>query len=590
MGAIKSKALWLGVLFLLAACGGGEEHIEVPTLRVLATFTPSVAPSATATTPPSATPTSSQTATRTATPSPTPSNSPTASTTPSATLSPTASVTPIAGVVISDPAANLRYGPGVEYDVVGEIFLGQGFEALAYATSNYGDTWYLIRTRDGHEGWVSALLVRLTNATQVAQAATIPPTFTPSPTASMTNTPRPTATATLPQGANARVSGEQGLNLREGAGYRYAIIDQLETHDPLVIIGRNRDASWYQVVTFQQEAQAGWVLARLVAPLVEANTLAITWTGEDFARIVGLECGMNIQPRDGQGWQPIPPDLAKTHWVRFPFTSSRHHFPNLAAAFAYFDPIISSYNRLGVKVLLVLTHQTYGEAAGYDFGNMSAAQWRQYGNSFATTAASIAAHYGEQVAAYEVWNEGDAEPDNPAAISISPAAYAHLLDETARAIRRAAPQARVVLGGLLGQDAVYMGRVLRALNGRLPVDAIAVHPYAFGAPDDDTVFSWLGDITDFIQAYNRIAPDVPLWLTEVGATGQNDAGYWLPAATYMDNLIAYLRAQYSGLVEVVIWYAWSDAMHPDQRVNGLVTVDNQPKDPLYNTFFRLCGR
>lgn len=303
---------------------------------------------------------------------------------------------------------------------------------------------------------------------------------------------------------------------------------------------------------------------------------------------VTFECGMNVHPKHGQAYPNIPKDLAKVDWVRFPFTSSPAHFPNLEAAFAFFDPAIDAYRKLGCKILVVLTHETYGEAAGYNFLEMDSQKWAAFTNAFVATAERIIRHYGDRIQAYEIWNEGDALPGNPAAVSFPARDYAPLLDRVSKLVRTHAPNASVVLGGLVrgpGIGAQYITTIKSVLNGRLPVDAIGVHPYGKGAPSDKTVFSQLGNIDDDIRIFNTAAPKVPLWLTEVGALGANDPQYWSDAAAYLKSLYSHLRKNYAERVPVVIWYAWSDSMDVAQKTNGIVTADGKPKPFVYEAFF-----
>ncbi|NJL95772.1 MAG: hypothetical protein HC915_19590 [Anaerolineae bacterium] len=91
-----------------------------------------------------------------------------------------------------------------------------------------------------------------------------------------------------------------------------------------------------------------------------------------------LECGVNIQPRYGQGGVPIPSVLGRAAWVRFPFLSSPAWFPSVEEAFRFYDPIIAAYRELGTQVLLILTHQTYGEEASFNWNAMSSQRWRDF--------------------------------------------------------------------------------------------------------------------------------------------------------------------------------------------------------------------
>ncbi|HLA42074.1 MAG TPA: hypothetical protein VJZ27_01485, partial [Aggregatilineales bacterium] len=152
-----------------------------------------------------------------------------------------------------------------------------------------------------------------------------------------------------------------------------------------------------------------------------------------------------------------------------------------------------------------------------------------------------------------------------------------------------APDASVILGGLIGGPGVsipYVKIVQKTLGGRLPVDAIGYHPYGKGAPNDDTVFSRFGSVGNDLDLFQAAFPNVPVWITEIGALGVDDPEYWDDAALYLTNLYNYIRKNHARNAPVVIWYAWSDAMDRAQKTNGLVTLENNKKPHLYDAFFR----
>lgn len=574
---------WVLLLILIAACQSEQEtSVTLPTRAALVSFTPSLSPS------PSLIPSEVWTDTPTPFPTLTPSLSPTIapSNTQIALPFPTATAslqpTSIQGVVVSEVGAYLRRGPGTDYEIVGEILSGQTFSIMAYMDSSIGDTWYLVRLEDGTQAWISDMVADLIQAekNEIALAITQPPTATQAlPTVEL-----PTQVPTLPAGANAQVTGDLGVNLRAGPSYNDEILQVLDKGAPLTLIGRNQAATWYETVTSGSIGFVGWVNAGFVTPLIDARQLAVTWVGPVAS--AGLQCGVNIHPKDGQGGLPIPQALTQADWVRFPFTASLRYFPNVNAAFAYFDPIINAYHAAGVRVILVLTHETYGELAGWDWLAMTSQDWRNFTASYTGVAEQIARHYGDRVAAYEIWNEGDTQRGDEAGVAIPPADYAYLLSQTSSAIRRAAPSAQVVLGGLLDASGFYLRGVEKALNGKLPVDAIAIHPYGRGAPNTPSVFASFGNIGEVIEAYAGIAPTTPLWITEIGALG---AYRPQEAALYLGSLVEYLKTAYPDRVALVAWYGWSDAMHASRTPNGLVGVNGQPTNPLYQTFFGFCG-
>ena len=300
------------------------------------------------------------------------------------------------------------------------------------------------------------------------------------------------------------------------------------------------------------------------------------------ARVTG---GVNIDPVNPHGTPPSPETLRDCQWVRLVFVGQLYQRP-LEQAFAYYDPIINAYNDLGVNVLLVLNQQTYGDGTGYDLRNMDAGRWASYTNEFVAVVEQITHHYGNRVAAYEIWNEGDV-PHNPASIYIPPAHYAPLLDRSASSVRRNAPRSKVIVGGLVGGSGIsarYVRDTRTALGGALPVDGIGVHPYGMGAPGVDNPYAPFGSVQWVFDALHAVAPNVPLWLTEFGALGSRDQQFWHDAAAYMHAMFDYLRTM-PHKVPVAIWWAWSDAMHFEGGTNGLVGMDGQPKQPIYDTFF-----
>ena len=350
------------------------------------------------------------------------------------------------------------------------------------------------------------------------------------------------------------------------------------------------DSRHFEITTFK--AEDAWAVLDQVHP--GPQDPRITPQARQLLPAAGeLAIGMNIQPKHGFGWRVVPPEFARCAWLRFPFMSSAAQFGSLEDAFNFYDPIIGAYTSLGTKIMLILTHQTYGEGAGWNWDQMDSGKWRSFTPSFVAVAERIAQRYGNRIAAYEIWNEGDVEPGNPAAVAIPPEEYAPLLNQAARVIRTYAPQTKIIFGGLAtspDKGANYVKKVKSVLGGRLPVDAIGVHPYGVGAPGDSSIFAPFGSIQTAIDIYSDAVPGIPLWLTEVGALGANDPPYWPSAATYMQNLFRYLRTPAAAAVPVVIWYAWSDAMHVEMKTNGVVTARGEPKSPIYETFFNEAAR
>ena len=155
---------------------------------------------ATATRLPSATLQSTVTATLTAsaTQSPTVSATPMPSATASvtATSSPTSTPTPYTCIVVAD-ALNVREGPGLVYDVIARVHLGD--ELLPAGRNATGD-WFYVSLRAGQFGWVYAGLVEYGGDASALTVVTPPPAPTAVATTYVTPTPIIPAAQYVPAG------------------------------------------------------------------------------------------------------------------------------------------------------------------------------------------------------------------------------------------------------------------------------------------------------------------------------------------------------------------------------------------------------
>ncbi len=84
--------------------------------------------------------------------------------------------------------ANVRSGPGVEFDIVAQFGPNTKVNVWAFAYNSTGTPWYLIDIGDDQLGWISGVLLELDNVEfdEIPPAATSPaqtPESTPEPTA-----------------------------------------------------------------------------------------------------------------------------------------------------------------------------------------------------------------------------------------------------------------------------------------------------------------------------------------------------------------------------------------------------------------------
>jgi uncharacterized protein YgiM (DUF1202 family) len=64
----------------------------------------------------------------------------------------------VLGAINSSATANVRSGPGLDFDVVAMVETGEQVVVLGTDDS---EAWVNIRLNDGTEGWIAALLVTL---------------------------------------------------------------------------------------------------------------------------------------------------------------------------------------------------------------------------------------------------------------------------------------------------------------------------------------------------------------------------------------------------------------------------------------------
>jgi hypothetical protein len=211
---------------------------------------------------------------------------------------------------------------------------------------------------------------------------------------------------------------------------------------------------------------------------------------------------------------------------------------------------------------------------------------------YAAFVATLARRFAPWVAAYEIWNEEDEAswwaggPD--------PAAYAQLLKAVYPAVKGAEPRAKVVLGGLTGNDFPFLEAVYRA-GAKGSFDAVGVHtdtacnvlsPYDFLRGTDNRM------IPDSFLAYREVhavmpanGDDKPIWMTEMswrttaavcseGAWAGQKAGGVSEAAQARNLEQAYHCLAGDPYVQVALWFPLQDQ---GVVTSGLLRADGSRK-------------
>jgi len=213
-----------------------------------------------------------------------------------------------------------------------------------------------------------------------------------------------------------------------------------------------------------------------------------------------------------------------------------------------------------------------------------------------------AAHPGVPVLPPPVWqiyneqNTWGYWPGGPSAVQ-----FAKLLHISAGAIRGADPTAKIMLGGMLGNDNMngtpsweFLRQLYLVPGARNDFDIVAAHPYGFSLDD----ISWeLGKVREALVAANDAA--TPIWITEIGWGSTFDDNpakhsWWeRDPQGQADMLVSMwgmmLRNQEAWNLRGVFWYTWRD---PGFRAcsfcwsAGLLENDFTPK-PSFTAFEQL---
>lgn len=100
--------------------------------------------------------------------------------------------------------------------------------------------------------------------------------------------------------------------------------------------------------------------------------------------------------------------------------------------------------------------------------------------------------------------------------------YVTLLAESARLIRRHAPEAKIVCGGLAGTPLPYLDAMFER-NAAEHFDIMNIHPYQWRDFPENKLPGEIASVRKRLERAN--APDKPLWITEIGystGTGPNN--------------------------------------------------------------------
>jgi hypothetical protein len=197
---------------------------------------------------------------------------------------------------------------------------------------------------------------------------------------------------------------------------------------------------------------------------------------------------------------------------------------------------------------------------------------------------------------WEVWNEENGSRTWTGALP-SPAAYARLLALADSAINDVDPQARVMVGGLIGTGGPDHSDAASFLSGLYDVpgirdhfDAVGLHPYG---PSPATSMAVTRSVRAVMSRNGDAA--IPIWITEIGwasgGTGKVATSLAGQAQNLGDVLGALSSRRASLNVQRVLIYTLTD--DPSAPCDwcphaGMFTAGGEAK-PAWKTFVRFAG-
>jgi hypothetical protein len=275
--------------------------------------------------------------------------------------------------------------------------------------------------------------------------------------------------------------------------------------------------------------------------------------------------GVNVHPCDAR-----TPDFeedkyfdlikeAGVKWIRVDITAPRWH--------REFEPFVEAAHARGIKVLAML-----GPFIVEQNPNFTLADWE-------SAVHDVIEIFGQQVDAWEVWNEPNLASFYLGYIDGSPEHYTNILKSTYRIVKAYRANVPVLFGGV-AQTENCTGFITECweLGAANHCDVFNFHLYSIAQSQ------WLAEAA-------VITNPKPIWITETGANSlQNGTETQASRLEVLRTHFQENMAKYR--IQKVFWYCWMDYAKMDDETNvfgqptttedfyGLVTVDFKAKSVL----------
>lgn len=263
-------------------------------------------------------------------------------------------------------------------------------------------------------------------------------------------------------------------------------------------------------------------------------------------------------------WQTIQPKEGYWNWA-LPdrlVANARANNIHLTGVFAYFAPWASA------------------DGGTRKFPIKDIRFWRNYVNGMVT-------RYHGDIKYWEIWNEFNGS----FAENGTPQMYADLVREASISAKKVDPTAKIGMS-VANFDVGFLDAAIKAGAANY-FDYICVHPYErLNALADDGEVGFLSMATTLRQmlAANNQPADIPLWITEIGATAPIRPNQLADKAQAVLLAKAYLLAIASGF-QRVFWFEPRGPSYGGQADHGLIRPDFslRPSYQALNVMTRTLG-
>lgn len=335
-----------------------------------------------------------------------------------------------------------------------------------------------------------------------------------------------------------------------------------------------------------------------------STTPTVPSTGKEVGRAIGIAAGSKLIGHNDETLDKELKGMADMgiEWVRFDIEWGFVQYGNdkeknsKTYEWSRYDRIINALNKYNLKALPILTYTPeWARVPGCKGGAHCPPADPKTFAKFASTAAerykSKGVHY------WEIWNEPNSH--NFWATKADCKAYTALLKTTYPAMKKADPNAFIIMGGVaqvatndVSISALDFLSCIYNEGGKNYFDAVNDHPYTFPQlPSDSLTNAWARMSLGVMNFRNIMIANgdgnKKIWMTEFGVpTGGPDKNWYVSeekqAKMVEDSIRLYRTYDWAG---PLFWYTYIDSgVEPTSNENffGFIRFDGTPK-PAYNT-------